>query len=307
MIQPSRGDDDATAVLLITVEEYFQARAFRDLVSPGEWEALPSRVELGVDRLLELLERHGSRATFFFHPWPAERRPDVVGRVAEAGHEVAALGACGARSEPLTREEVLAGVGRARGLLEELCDRSVRGHRSRSSSLSLVGDELYDMLVAQGYTYFASGVGSWPWDGLRPRIEAIPRPANETEGALLELTTTKLKVLGRPLLPACGTVLRNVPPRKVASGLQGRADEGHLPVFHMNAWEVDPDQPDLPVAPIDRIRHYRGLEGAAERLEQLLSEVSFDSVEGRFGLDRPESENGYRTLKTENSLRTPTP
>lgn len=307
MIKPSRGDADATAVLLITVEEYFQARAFRDLVSPGEWEALPSRMELGVDRLLELLERHGSRATFFFHPWPAERRPDVVGRVAEAGHEVAALGACGTRSEPLSREEVLAGVGRVRGLLEELCDRCVRGHRSPSSSLSMVGEELYDMLVEEGYAYCASGVDAWPWDGSRSEVEASPKPARETGGALLELTTTKLKLLGRPVLPACGTVLRNVSPRKVASGLQKRADEGHLPVFHMHAWEVDPDQPDLPVAPIDRIRHYRGLEKAAERLEELLSDVRFDSVEGRFGLHRPEPENGRRTSKAENSLRTPTP
>ena len=44
---------------------------------------------VGVPRILALLERHGVKATFFIPGYSAQRYPDVVRAVAEAGHEIA--------------------------------------------------------------------------------------------------------------------------------------------------------------------------------------------------------------------------
>jgi peptidoglycan/xylan/chitin deacetylase (PgdA/CDA1 family) len=43
----------------------------------------------GVPRVLDLLERHGVRATFFCPGYTAERYPDLLRRVRDAGHEIA--------------------------------------------------------------------------------------------------------------------------------------------------------------------------------------------------------------------------
>jgi peptidoglycan-N-acetylglucosamine deacetylase len=43
----------------------------------------------GMPRILSMLERHGLRATFFCPGYTAERYPDLVRRVVDAGHEVA--------------------------------------------------------------------------------------------------------------------------------------------------------------------------------------------------------------------------
>jgi peptidoglycan-N-acetylglucosamine deacetylase len=43
----------------------------------------------GMPRILAMLERHGIRATFFCPGYTAERYPDLVRRVVDAGHEVA--------------------------------------------------------------------------------------------------------------------------------------------------------------------------------------------------------------------------
>lgn len=44
---------------------------------------------VGVPRILNLLARHGIRATFFVPGYSAHRYPDVVRSIAEAGHEIA--------------------------------------------------------------------------------------------------------------------------------------------------------------------------------------------------------------------------
>lgn len=41
-----------------------------------------------VDRILDMLDRYGVKATFFVPGLTAERYPDVIMRIAEAGHEI---------------------------------------------------------------------------------------------------------------------------------------------------------------------------------------------------------------------------
>jgi len=46
------------------------------------------RVEAQTDLILELLERRSVLATFFIVGWVAERRPQVVRKIVQAGHEI---------------------------------------------------------------------------------------------------------------------------------------------------------------------------------------------------------------------------
>src|SRR5690554_5543125 len=61
--------------------------------------------KVGVPRLLELLERHGVRATFFVPGRVAERHPDRVRQILAAGHEVGHHGYTHTSPNRLPREE----------------------------------------------------------------------------------------------------------------------------------------------------------------------------------------------------------
>src|SRR5689334_17978406 len=76
----------------VDVEEYFQVSAFEGVVPRAKWENLESRVSWGVTRLLDLLENHNARATFFVLGWVAERHPQIVRSIVEANHEIASHG-----------------------------------------------------------------------------------------------------------------------------------------------------------------------------------------------------------------------
>ncbi|NNE37779.1 MAG: polysaccharide deacetylase family protein, partial [Gammaproteobacteria bacterium] len=45
-----------TNAMTVDVEDYFQVSAFEKYISRDDWESMPCRVELNVDRILELFE-----------------------------------------------------------------------------------------------------------------------------------------------------------------------------------------------------------------------------------------------------------
>src|SRR5215472_15310338 len=79
-------------LLTVGLEDYFQVGAFNQLIQRGQWYRFETRLEKNTARALELLTRYGIQATFFVLGWIADRFPELVRKVAEAGHEVASRG-----------------------------------------------------------------------------------------------------------------------------------------------------------------------------------------------------------------------
>src|SRR5262245_59867189 len=81
-----------TNALSVDVEEYYHAAIFRHGTRALGGKPFESRVEQSVDRLLELLNAHFARATFFVLGEIAAHHPSVVRKIAAAGHEIACHG-----------------------------------------------------------------------------------------------------------------------------------------------------------------------------------------------------------------------
>ena len=267
----------------VDVEEHFQVSAFDHVLPRSAWDAEPTRVVANTERLLELLDRHRALGTFFVLGWVAERYPALVRRIAELGHEVASHGYWHYRvnrSEPsVVRDE----LRRSKRVLEDLIGAPVLGFRAPSFSITPGTEWAFDLLLEEGYRYDSSifpirrpGYG-WPDAPLVPyRIE---RPA----GTLLELPMTVLPIGGWRIPAAGGGYLRQLPAGLITAAFR-RADRlGQPAVFYIHPWEVDPDQPRLPVGALTRIRHYRGLARTMPRLERLLELFAFTSIQRWLG------------------------
>ncbi len=74
--------DSIRNALTIDVEDYFQVAALAEAVRRDDWESMEYRVEANTDRLLELLDRFDTHATFFTLGWVAERSPSWCGESA---------------------------------------------------------------------------------------------------------------------------------------------------------------------------------------------------------------------------------
>ncbi|MGE3519701.1 MAG: polysaccharide deacetylase family protein, partial [Vicinamibacterales bacterium] len=71
----------------VDLEDWFHVCGIDALAAPA-WDGLPSRVVPTTTWLLDRLDHHSIRATFFVVGWIADRHPDLVHRIASAGHEI---------------------------------------------------------------------------------------------------------------------------------------------------------------------------------------------------------------------------
>jgi len=268
----------------VDVEEHFQVSAFEAHLPRERWDGLESRVTSNVGVLLDLLARHGARATFFVLGWVAERQPDLVKAIGRAGHEVASHGWDHRRVTQQTPEEFRQSVRKTKAALEALTGSPVLGFRAPSFSIVAGREWALDILVEEGYRYDSSlfpvrrpGYG---YAAGRREPHWLERPA----GRLAEVPPATLRVAGVNLPAAGGAYFRLFPYWLVRSALRGCERRGVPGTFYIHPWETDPAQPRLNVPWITRVRHYGGLHRTAARLERLLGEFRFTSIAPDFGL-----------------------
>jgi polysaccharide deacetylase family protein (PEP-CTERM system associated) len=262
----------------VDVEEYFQVNAFEDVVSRDSWPSFPSRVAQNVDRVLEYMDRFGVTGTFFTLGWVAKRHPRVVHRIAAAGHEIASHGWWHRKVTTMSIAEFRHDVRLARDVLQDITGQSVVGYRAPSFSIVPGREWAFDVLIEEGYLYDSSvfpvhrtdyGYATAP-----PIAHVIERPA----GRLYEFPLATMLWNGVRIPAAGGGYFRHFPYNIIRRAFREHTDEGLPAVFYIHPWELDPEQPRLPVSLLTKMRHYGGLRATGERLERLLGEFQFTSL-----------------------------
>ena len=233
-----------------------------------------SRVEANTLAVLDLLEAHGVRATFFFLGEVAERFPALARRVAAAGNEV---GSHGYRHFPvmeMTRREFLADVRRSQRVIEDAIGQPVLGYRAPYFSIKAGVHWPLDILKELGVRYDASVL---PIDR-PPGMELVcPRGPFRHANGLWEIPVAMLQLLTFLHLPlASGNGLRWLP-RYLCRRLVHRFERDIGPgVFYVHPWEFDPGSP---VAPhLSRWLLRVGRRRLPERFRELLRETSFAPI-----------------------------
>lgn len=269
--------------LTVDVEDYFQVSALAPHIDRTRWDTMPCRVERNVERLLQLFERHGARATFFTLGWIAERYPQLVRRIAAAGHEIASHGYGHLRATEQSREEFAADIRRAKALLEDTVGVGVLGYRAPSFSIGHANAWAFDCIAEAGYCYSSS---VYPVRHDHYGMPDAPRFPYQVRPGLIEIPVTTARWLGRNW-PAGGGGYFRLAPYRVSRWAIRRVNrvEGRPTIFYFHPWEIDPDQPRVTgVSLKTRFRHYLNLHRTEARLSLLLADFHWDRVDRAFGL-----------------------
>jgi len=265
--------------LTIDVEDYFQVAALAEAVSRDDWDSMEYRVEANTDRLLELLDGHDTRATFFTLGWVAERSPELVRRIRAAGHEVASHGYSHQLIYNQTPEVFREETRRSKAILEDILGEAVNGYRAASYSITSRSRWALDILAEEGFTWDSSifpvhhdryGMPGTPHEPYRLQT---PNGSTLTE---FPLSTCDL---GRYRLPIAGGGYFRLFPYWLTHWGLGKINRSGQPfIFYLHPWEIDTGQPRLKVKALSRFRHYNNLDKCLGRLERLLGDFAFGSV-----------------------------
>lgn len=264
-------------ILTVDVEEWFHGHNYLTQVPPVAWEAQPRRVEANTDRLLDLFARHGVRATFFVLGWTAERHPDLVRRIAAAGHEIG----CHSHAHPVvftqSRDQFAADLDRGLAALEH-CGVKASGYRAPSFTITPPVHEYLHVLRERGLRYDCS---------IYPvRHPRYGQPNSPRTPFVLEPAGAPFVVMPMPTWRCAGV---NVPfsgggYMRLLPGLGFRmlralaARQGQPCVTYLHPWEIDAFRPATAQSRLMRLRSQAGQQTMLAKLEALLRHGRFTTL-----------------------------
>ncbi len=259
------------------MEDYFHVQAFAGVVDRSRWESYPRRVEANTVRLLDLLDAHGIKGTFFVLGWVAERCPALVRAISARGHELACHSYWHRLVYALSREEFREDTFRAKDCIEQAAGTTVRGYRAPSYSITGACPWALEALAELGFTYDSS---IFP---IRHDVYGIPgaprRPFRfqTPSGSIAEYPITTFRMAGCNFPVGGGAYLRILPFWYTRYGL-ARAFAERVPlILYVHPWEIDPAQPRIAAPLKSRMRHYTNLSRTYRRLETLCRTLPFSS------------------------------
>ncbi len=267
----------------VDVEDYFQVSAFERNVDHAAWDEYECRVEHNVERILELFDRAGVKATFFTLGWIAERYPGMVREIVAQGHELASHGWEHVRVTNQKAAEFREDIVRTKALLEDIGGVEVQGYRAASYSIGR--DNLWALreLRDAGYRYSSS---IFP---IRHDLYGMPEaprfpfhPLRDDD--FIEVPVTTVDVLGKQWPAGGGGWFRFFPYPLSRWAIRRVNEKEAMPgVFYFHPWEIDPEQPRIEgISRKARFRHYLNLHSMESRLRRLLGDLRWDRMDRVF-------------------------
>jgi polysaccharide deacetylase family protein (PEP-CTERM system associated) len=264
-------------IFTVDVEEYFHAENILNSLPREKLDELESRAEIGTRKLLHILAKYGSTATFFVLGCVAEKHPGLIKEISDAGHEVASHGYDHIPLHKHTPGSFIDDIEKSVQVLSGITGKSVMGYRATSFSVAPGMGWFFEILKRTGIVYDSS---------LAPSIFRkyhrdlwVDVLDSQKELGIKEFPPSYIS-MGPVRLPMGGGYFRAYPLWLTRYGLSRPIESRRTPpLFYIHPWELDPHQPRQKIAPPEYIRHYLGLSGTERKLEMLLKDMEFTSIE----------------------------
>jgi polysaccharide deacetylase family protein (PEP-CTERM system associated) len=266
--------------LTIDVEDYYHVAGFESVIRFEDWDQHESRVERNTHRILDLLDVHYSKATFFILGWVAERFPKLVQDIHKRGHEIASHGYSHQRVYVQTPDQFRKETQRAKSILEDAVGHAICGYRAASYSIITKSLWALDILKEMGFVYDSSIFPVYHDRYGIPDYHRFCHVLNSEPGSgLIEFPLSTLRLAGFNIPIAGGGYFRLYPYRFTRWGIRHLNKKENQPgVIYLHPWEIDPEQPRIHANALSRFRQYLNLRGMEQKLIHLLNDFRFGTM-----------------------------
>ena len=267
-----------THIATVLLHDYFHRGVFHDVISNKQWNRLESRLEKNVDDVLRLFSQYHVTATFFALGWLAEKKPELIKRIVDQGHEIASAGYSVKSVRDMTPEEFKADLRHAQEALEAAGANHILGYRCAYKWFSKKDEWALDLLAKEGYIYDAS---------YRPQLWSI-RPKDKDrclyqcgdEQKIWELPVSTTRLLGANLPISGGSYFRHFSHEFMFRQFIKWQEKNDSPfILYFHPWELDDEQPRInAVSSLARFKQYRNLGEMANFLPRYFESGVFTSA-----------------------------
>ena len=268
-------------ILGIDFEDWFHPELIQKYISDNNNE--PKVIE-GIDRILELLRVHDTKATFFVVGELLEFKPELLDMILENGHEIAFHTMKHTRIDsPNFKEKFQEEIKQ----FYKLTNGKSKGFRAPSFSLNTASSWLIDVLEENDYVYDSSVVPAKTSLYGIPNAEKKPYKisskfleGNSNDGKIIEFPMMVTKFLGKKIPAAGGFYLRTLPSRIIENTIKSYEEKNMPGVFYIHSWELTPEfMPKIKLSKKDHFITFHNIDKAFNKMEDLLEKFQFTSFE----------------------------
>ena len=236
----------------------------------------------GIDKILDLLRKHDTLATFFVVGELLEFQPEIFDKIIDNGHEIGFHTMYHDRLDsPGFKEKFSDEIKK----FAELTNHKSKGFRAPTFSLNESSSWAIDVLVENNYVYDSSIIpakstmyGSPNANNSPYRTSSVSIEKNDPTGKLIEFPLLTTKFLGKKIPAAGGFYLRSLPSHVIKNAIKNYEKKCIPATFYIHSWELTPEfMPRLDLPLKDKFVTYHNLDKAYTRMSDLLEHFEFTS------------------------------
>jgi len=262
-------------ILTFDIEEWFHLLDNESTKGEKQWVNYESRIHNNVDRILDILDRHDTKATFFCMGWIARKYPEVIRKISERyeiGSHTDMHQLVYEQGEKAFREDVSSSLK----LLEDISGKKVKYFRAPGFSITENEKWAFEILVENGIEVDSSVFPAPRAHGGFPSYKS-PKPSiikyNGIE--LKELPISYSTVLGKHIIFSGGGYFRLFP----YSLIKYWSKNSDYIMSYLHPRDFDPGQPMIEdLSKIRRFKSYVGLKSAEKKMDKWLNDFEFVDI-----------------------------
>ena len=267
-------------VVTIDVEDYFNVLNLRTILPESKWGGCPAYVERDTEKILEILDWRGTKATFFVLGWIGERFPGLVKQIHRRGHEVACHSYGHNLVYDMNPDQFLEDTRKAKDILEGIIGAPVLGYRAPSFSILPSCQWAYRILMELGFKYSSSTHPIHHNDYGNPDGLTAPHviTTQDKDQWLMEVPVSTFRVFHQNLPFSGGGYMRLIPYQLLSEAIRRKNQSGDVVVIYLHPWEINPEQPRFRIQLSKKFRHYVNLATTDRKFWRLIDEFPCRSM-----------------------------
>ena len=263
-------------ILTFDIEEWFHLLDNDSTRTQNEWKNYEVRIYENVDRILNILDDTGSKATFFVIGWIAKQYPDVIKKIAK-NHEVGSHTLNHQLVWQQTPQQFKEDLSASVKLLEDITGKKVRCFRAPGFSIRQSDGWAFDILNECGIEIDSSVFPAHHAHGGMPMY-------GEGKPSIIEHNGTKIKefpisfkiIQNKHIIFSGGGYFRLFPYPIIKKWTQEQKD---YMLAYIHPRDLDAEQPMIKDLPLKRkFKSDIGLKGAELKLRRWLTDFDFTDI-----------------------------
>ena len=266
-------------LLGIDFEDWYHPELVQKYVKDKKHEP---RMFKGIDKILDMLRKNDTLATFFVVGELLESNPEIFDKIIKNDHEIAFHTMYHTKIDsPDFKQSFHKEIAK----FSDLTNKKSKGFRAPTFSLNETSSWIIDSLSKFDYVYDSSVVPAktdlygLPNAQSKPyRISSNSLEKDTIDGKLIEFPLLVTKFLGKKIPAAGGFYLRSLPMRVIKNAIKNYEKQRIPASFYIHSWELTPEyMPRIELPYKENFVTYHNINKAHGRMSELLKEFEFTS------------------------------